>query len=384
MIAYNRQYLDNRDIQLEAWNALQKNILTPEEYARIQAAYPDRLYTPNPFVRLGLFLLTVLITACLAGLTSLGTIGSESGWATLFIVLGLLCYGALEVFIHTRRMHEAGVDDALLWCAGGLLLGGINIGAEPISATGQSTLVLLLAVWGVLRYAGPVTALIAYGALLSLLFYSTSQWGPVARALMPFLVLVVSAGLYELFTRMTQSHLLRHYHTCLVFLRVCTLVSFYAAGNYFVVRELNAFISGSSGPVALGWLWWILTAVTPVFYVVRGVQKKDRFFLWAGLILAAASIATVRYYYHIMPAEQAMVLGGIALIGGAYVLIRYLRVSRNGITSEPADIPVIADGLPVEGLVLAETLRATAVPPDSTGIHFGGGSGGGGGAGGEF
>lgn len=384
MIAYNRQYLDNRDVQVEAWDALQKNILTQEEYARIQAAYPDKLYTPNPFARLGLFLLTLLATACLLGLFSLGTLGSEWGMAVLFIVFGLLCYGALEFFIHVREMHEAGVDDALLWCAGGFIYIGIGIAAEPaISDVGRSALVLLVAIVGVLRYAGPVTSLVAYGALLSLLFYATGEWGPVARALLPFLMLGVSAGSYILFTRMAEWHRLRHYRTCLIFLRVATLVSFYGAGNYFVVQKVNNAITGSAAPASLDWLWWMLTAVIPVLYVIRGLRKKDRLFLWTGMILAAASIATFRYYYHILPAEIMMVLGGIVLIAGAYFLIRYLRVPRKDITSAPDDSPV-ADSLPIEGLVLAETLRVTAAPPDHTGVHFGGGSGGGGGAGGEF
>jgi hypothetical protein len=61
------------------------------------------------------------------------------------------------------------------------------------------------------------------------------------------------------------------------------LLSLYAAGNYYIVREANTMLSRQPGPVAFGWLWWLLTATIPVFYIVNGVRRKDVLFLWTGL-----------------------------------------------------------------------------------------------------
>ncbi len=151
-----------------------------------------------------------------------------------------------------------------------------------------------------------------------------------------------------------------------------------------MVRELNRLLSGESGTIALGWLWWMLTAITPIVYIVRGVQKKDDVFLWTGMALVAAAIFTVRYYYHLLPAELAMIIGGSLLIAGAYGLIRYLRMPRRGFTSDYPEDPHPLGNLPVEGLILAESFHAAGTAPEDPGFQFGGGTGGGGGAGGGY
>jgi hypothetical protein len=385
MIAYNRQFLDNRSIRLKAEQAADQKIITTEEYTRIREAYPSGLYTPNIFIRIGLFLLTVLASLCCLGLFALvtGTSGSSS-FGSLFIIVGLMAYAALEIFIRTRKWYCAGVDDALLWVAGGMILTGINIIADQISPYNQSLIVLLLAGGGTLRYGDRLMTLVAYGALLSLLFHAAIDLGAFARSILPFGVMLVSVAFYLLSTRLSNEERLRHYHSCLLLLRVAALLSFYLAGNYFVVRQMNALISSASGPIALGWLWWLLTAVTPVFYSIKGIQKKDPVFLWTGLILIAASVFTVRYYYHILSPELAMIIGGVILVTGAYGLIRYLHPSKYGFTSASPEEPHILGSLPVEGLILAESFRATGAQPAGPDIRFGGGSGGGGGAGGEY
>ena len=97
-----------------------------------------------------------------------------------------------------------------------------------------------------------------------------------------------------------------------------------------MVNEMNAYMMGNSGnteSVSLGWLFWMLTAVTPLFYIYAGVRKKDHLFLWTGLGLIAATIFTIRYYYHLMPVEWELLSGGAVMFAIAYGLIRYLKAS---------------------------------------------------------
>jgi hypothetical protein len=384
MIAYNRLYLDNRAVQSEASEALAKKIITAEEHQHIRASYPYHFYTPNIYIRIGLFLLTVVILLCCLGLFMLGGVSSENGIGILLIFFGIVSYAALEFFIYDRKVYRSGIDDALLWIASGLVFGGINLCASHINASMESLIIFLLATAGVLRYADHVIALVAYGACLSMIFHIAIGLGPAARAFLPFLIMVVAVVLYLLFTRLSAEQYLRNYHSCLALLQMAALLSFYLAGNYYIVRELNAYISGSPRPVALSWLWWLLTAIVPIIYLIRGIQKKDVIFLWAGLALIAASIFTVRYYYHVLPAELAMIIGGSVLIGGAYGLIRYLHSPKYGLTSIASGDPHLLEKLHIEALVLAETFQSAASRPADTGVRFGGGSGGGGGATGEF
>jgi len=384
MIVYKHIDLDNRDVRKQAAAALSKKIITKEEFDRIDVAYSCDLYTPNFFVRVGLFLLTVLAALCCLGLFVLTSGGGDKSLGGLFIFFGVLAYAALELFIYTRRIYEAGTDDALLLIAGSMIITGINILSSHIDPLMESGMVLALALWGFVRYADRLMALISYAAFLCLIFYQLGE-SPIGRALLPFVVMVVSVVLYLLFTRLSALSRLRFYRSGLVLLRVAALLSFYAAGNYYVVREVNAFISHHSGAIALGFLWWTLTGLVPILYIVRGVQKKDLVFLWTGLGLMAAAVFTVRYYYHILPAELAMIICGSILIAGAWFLIRWLHEPKYGFTSAEIDDPdpALLEGLPVEGLILAESFRPAAAPPEP-GVHYGGGTSGGGGAGGGY
>jgi len=385
MIAYKSINLDNSDVRKQAAAALSKHIITKEEFDRIYAAYPYDLYTPNFFVRVGLFLLTVLAALCCLGLFMLSSGGGDKSLGAMFIFFGVMAYAALELLIYVRGIFRAGSDDALLLVAGSMILTGINILSSHIDPFMESGIVLALALWGFVRYTDRLMALVSYGAFLCLIFYQLGE-SPVGRALLPFAVMAVSVVLYLLFTRLSALSLLRFYRSGLVLLRVATLLSFYAAGNYYVVREVNAFISHHPGAVAPGFLWWTLTGLVPILYIVRGVQKKDLVFLWTGLGLVAAAVFTVRYYYHILPAELAMIIGGSILIAVAWSLIRYLHEPKYGFTSANIDDPdpALLEGLPVEGLILAESFRPATGQPMDKGVHFGGGTSGGGGAGGGY
>jgi hypothetical protein len=377
MIAYNRQQLDNLAIQQEAFEAFSKGFISEADYNRIREAYPYAFYMPNIFVRIGLFLLTVLISACALGLMLLMGMSEHFGGMMLFY--GLLLFGALELFVRVRGFYQAGVDDALLWMASSLMLAGILFETDHFRPAAISGIVLVISFWGALRYADRVMGLVAYGALLSVIFYNFAGFGVVARSLLPFLVMAVSALLGFLFTRWGTQQRLRHYHSCLALLKAAALISFYLAGNYFVVREVNEMLNGGPHPVMLGRLWWLLTAVTPIIYIFKGIQKKDIVFVWVGLGLVAASVFTVRCYYHILPAELAMMIAGVVLIAGAYGLIRYLSTPKRGFTSA-----VLEERSGVEGVILAETFRLTGAHAANGNPDFGGGSGGGAGASGTY
>ncbi len=387
MLAYNQQYLDNRDVRDEAATALSHNIISAPEHDRILLAYPDKLYTPNFFIRIALFLLTLLAVGSCQGIFLLDGISGTSGFGIQLIIFSLLSYAALEWVIRTRKVYRSGIDDALLWTASGLMLGGVWLIADDhITPSIISLIVLLLSSWGVLRYADRLMACVAYGSLLSLIFYMMTGWGPVAFGILPFVVMTVAIGSYFLFTWWAGIPALRHYRSCLNWLRMLVLLSFYLAGNEYVIRTLGASASGHSGSPALGWLWWILTVGTPVFYIIRGIRQKDVIFLWAGMALTVVAVFTFRYYFHVMPAELAMVVAGSVLLIAAWGLIRYLCTARHGFTStDPGNIYMSAlEKLPIEGLILAETFKAGLSAPLDQPTRFGGGSGGGGGATGEF
>lgn len=388
MIAYNSTGLDNRLIRQQTDEALAKTCISKEEHTNLVSKYPVSFYTPNYFIRIGLFLLTIVIAVFSIGLLALTVIsGSNQALATFLIISGILCYSILEILVHGQKHFQSGADDALLWLAVGLIITGINFSSTPLSMNVQRVILLALSLYGMLRFADMLMTLVAYGALMCIVFYWVTESGETAKTFAPFLFMALSAGLYIAGSKLHRAKACRHYRECLTLIKVLSLLCFYAAGNYFAVRETSAILSEYSGPVKntipFGWLFWILTIGTPLFYIYYGIRKKDQIFLWVGLVLIAAAVFTIRAYHHILPVEWAMTIGGGLLITLAWWLTRYLKTPKQGFTSTETNDRQFIQQLPLlESLVIAETFQPTA--PAGNDFQFGGGSGGGGGAGGQF
>ena len=99
-------------------------------------------------------------------------------------------------------------------------------------------------------------------------------------------------------------------------------------------------------------MFWFFTVAVPVLYVAFGVVRKDKMLIRTGLLLIAAAIFTVRYYYAIFPLEITMFIAGMLMITTSYALIRYLRTPKYGFVFKIKN----ANTIPVEH---AESLITT-------------------------
>jgi uncharacterized membrane protein YgcG len=167
---------------------------------------------------------------------------------------------------------------------------------------------------------------------------------------------------------------------------VLTLLTFYAAGNYFVVREVgNEMYNlhlGTKNQIPFGWLFWILTVAIPPAYFIYGILKKNLLFMRVGLCLAMLSILTFRFYYAILPAEVAMTIAGLLLTLTSYFLTRYLKSSRHGFSFDHTK-GTSKNLLNAQSLIIAQTL-GTKTHTETKTVEFGGGSFGGGGSGSTY
>ena len=387
MIAYSKTGLNNLYIQEEAEAAFSHQCITEEEQVAIIERYPVGFYTPNFFIRVGLFILTAVIAGFSLGLVFLITYsgGNVYNPIGLFFFFSILSYGALEFFVRQNNHYRSGVDDALLWSVVICFIAGLNC-INGMTMLGYSLLVFLLSGYLALRFTDALMSALACICWLGLLFFAYMELGAIAKLTMPFVMMAAAAVLYFWGQRIARAAASKYYRHCLMVVKVVALLSFYAAGNYFVVREIGNSLfelnlkEGEGIP--FGWLFWALTASIPMLYLLRGVQKKDAVFLRVGLLLQAVMIFTIRYYYHIMPLEIVMILGGMVMITTAYVLIRYLQQPRKGFTykEEKEESPI--SKLQVEALIINQTFSTPQAA--ETGTRFGGGSGGGAGAGAEY
>ncbi|PSL28311.1 hypothetical protein [Chitinophaga ginsengisoli] len=389
MIAYNSQSLDNLYIQEQIEMAKGADCITAEEYNAVITAHPVDLYTPNPYMRIGIFILTVVILMFSFGFFCLLSMsGGEGAFTFLCFLFGGGSYGLAEYMVREKRHYKSGADAALIWGAGIFLLSALGIatnGDAPVWV--WSFVALLLSVFFVMRFADVSMSVVAHLSFLGLIFSGCEKLGAIAKLVVPFAVMLASAGIYFLSVKLIAVHTYRHYKKCLQMLQVCALITLYLAGNYFVVREVgNEMFRLDLQPgqdIPGGWFFWILTVTLPLIYIYTGIRKKDRILICTGLFLIAGIVYTIRYYHSVAPLEVAMTLGGLMMVGVAYALIRYLKTPRHGFTEASSDEKHAMESLQIESLVIAQTMSHAATPrPDQ--FELGGGSGGGGGASGDY
>ncbi|QJD94495.1 sugar porter family MFS transporter [Mucilaginibacter robiniae] len=397
MIIYNKNWLNNLRLhqQIDADQAA--DILTSDEVTAIKSKYPVGFYSHGIILRIGFFILTIVLLIFACGLLSLMAsevrIVESFGW---LLFLGIGTYVVLEYIVRENNHYRSGVDDALMWVAGGLFTGSFiwlietidTAGYENSHAIGISVFVLLLAGYFTLRFADILMSVVTSVAFLSAVFFIWNKLGALGIATIPFIMMLASVSIYLIGKRFNRHPKALYYANCLIAVQLIGLVTLYLSGNYFIIDQLGSQLTPNTSfehaPVRLGWLFWLWTILVPFFYIAIGLRKKNVLFLRLGLLLVAATVFTVRYYYHILPTEMALILGGGILLALVYAVVRYLKTPKQGFTYAETATRNKMDQLKVESLLVAQTTPHTPHIPIEHPDRFGGGSFGGGGSSSSF
>ncbi len=380
MTAYPENELYNCDVRSQARASADASEISKESLHKIEQAYPCKLYTPHFFIAFALGLLTT-IAVIFAGFLAwlLTSAESSAGFSALCFFMAALCYVLLELMIKSKNYYNAGVDNALQFFILAFSAGIFLSNFDNISWVLFYGTMMLIAMWLCVRFNDAFMAVLACAFFLICVFFSVLKLGNAALALAPFAMMATIAMLYLMVNKVKPKAKFL-FEKSLTFLTIFLLISFYAAGNYWVISELQSSLLNARGPVPFGWIFWIFTVSIPFIYIVYGVAKKDLLHVRSGLFLVAATILTYKYYFTFLPIEFEILLAGLILVGLSYFLIKWLQPARHGYTSEGnAPRPAWKN---IEALVIAETMSAGQA---TTQDHLmAGGSGGGGGASGEF
>lgn len=374
--AYNEHWVENLYMQRRAAEWAGKNLLTTDQQAMVKTAFPEGFYRPGIFVKIGLFCFAVVACAFFVGFVSLFVYdtGSELTFSTLSLVCCVCFLFMLEFLIKDRKLFHSGVDNALLYAAVSAALVPVFLLFEHAPLWAHCLIALAIIIPATLRYAdllGPV----AIFALIFLLLGNVLMNFPLGKALLPFAIMITSGAIYWI----VRTNRDVYYRECRQILEVLSLATFYLGGNYLVVREANAVISGLNTAVApqiaFAPLFYFFTLVIPVGYVVVGARKANRILFVVGLLAFAFSIYSYAHYFSTLTASQELVLAGALMIAASVSLIKYLHSPKHGISDEQDRKNSYAN---LEAIVAAQQL---GVQPGDRGLEFGGGEFGGGGAG---
>lgn len=384
MQAYNNNNLYNKLVQQKAAEAFEAQNINAESFKKILEAHPSALYTPNFFIRIALGFLTV-IAVVFSGLILwlLTSASSDTAFAGLCMALCIACYIALELLINAKQYYNAGLDNVLMCCSVIFLISAFLIQDFTNNDVITSFVMILFCLWLCIRFTDAFMAMLSFASLYIFILLLCTKAGVIGEAVAPFLLMLTSAIVYVIANTLLKKDKLLFYHYCCNAIRLMALVLFYTSANYFAVNEGSRELLSSTVkmPATLGIVYWILTIIIPVAYLVYGIIKKDLMFIRTGFILIIITILTIHYYYHPLPTEIDMLIGGLLLIAISYALIQYLRTPKHGFSFENTGRNK-KDLLNAEALIVAQVFGRSNT--QQKGFEFGGGSSGGGGATGNY
>ncbi len=386
MPAYNSKDLYNRLVQEQASEAFRSTCIGEESYKKIVESHRNTLYTPNYFIRIALGVLTIIAVLFMGIL--LGLLFGISGSAQVVILCiftGVACFGSLELLVKWKKFYNAGTDNILMLLTVILIISSFFVYDYKIDYTLISGVAMVVCLYLCIRFTDAFMAIITYLAFFLFIFLLYLKLGIIAKATVPFVMMMVSALGYFVMRSLEEKESLMIYKFCVRAVMFLTLITFYTSSNYLVVKELSnqmfALNLTVHDGIPMGWLFWVLTFVTPIFYIFYGIKRKNFLFTRTGIGLIGLAIFTVRYYHTILPLEIVILIAGLILIVISYSIIQYLKTPRHGYTFHDLH-PENKNVLNIEALIIAQTFGKGEQIESNT--LYEGGSGGGGGASGDF
>lgn len=397
MIAYDKNLLKNVFLVNEADNLQKANFITKEQLGAISKELPVLKSQDNILIRIGFFLLGVFLYSSICGTVSLLGISASSDDFIIVLVYLFAIIGFLGTeFLAQQKYFGYGLDDAFV--LGAQLTFAIAVAmtvtTNILRTTNTDVLATMITVTVVsfllyLRYLHLSSALIfclASTTTLGFIFFNYIELGSV---ILPFVLMLYAIVMYYSSKRFLKNLDESFYYNGILLMKNFSQILFYLSGNYFVVRELSASLTGGyyeiSPEIPFALFFWIFTFIVPVCYLFLGVHNKDRILLWIGVLSFYFSIYTFRVYHHILPTEVALTFGGLLLFGFTYFLIKKIRDNEKGVTFKPDRFDNSNSLLNAEALIIASTFgMKPEMKPEESPMEFGGGDFSGGGSGGSF
>jgi uncharacterized membrane protein YgcG len=241
---------------------------------------------------------------------------------------------------------------------------------------------------GAIRYHDLISTIGAVGSLAFIVFYELFELEGVVQQLIPIVLMFVFAAVYFFIQKIKHREDLNCWMDCILVAEFVSLAIIYLAGNYFIVREcreklLNQYVFQGENDIPFAYLFYFFTVAIPIAYLYAGIKAKDFVLLRVSLVALAFSAFTFKYYFSTGHHEITFTVAGALLLIISITLLRYLKTTRNGFTSEN----IIDDkwsNSNAEAFIISQTLGGNKGVPTEAPKHSGGGSFGGGGASGEF
>jgi hypothetical protein len=400
-----RVYSASNEEALRARNLLRdwasEGFLTAAQYQRLEQETLCDLRTTNIFLRLVLFLFTLIIVGAAAALFFVVFRSAQPSAQTIgvfLLIFAAIAYTAAEFAVSQARLYRYGIEEALTVCSVGFLCVGIELAffsGGPYSTKPDGTEFLVPA-------AGAIASLwiwrrfgLPYAFLAAMIFvvFLPEHWTSSHSAQHVIVAAFYAAGLASV-AAVRSRHRFDYLNDGYSLVEALLWLGIYLAIN-LQLSSLNLLAQWWGGPPAANefptwfyWTTWVLIWCLPPTALARGLRWKDRFVIAVGVIVAILTFVTNKPYLGWQRHTWDPMLLGALLIGVALFIRRWLAAgpggTRHGFTAQRLsgkDRHWMSEGSAALGLVSPQLVTP---PPQSPEFRFGGGDSGGGGASSDF
>ena len=386
---------------LKDWSG--ESYISETQRHRLQQECVCELRTTNIFLRIILFLFTLIVVAAAAALFFAVFVphSSQQTEGVFLLIFAVASYAAAEFAASQGHLYRYGIEEALAACSVGFLYFGMSatvFAGIPYSANPNPLksfvpgICALLSLWIWRRFG----LWYAFPAAMVFALFVAGHWTSSRPEQHGVIALLYGIGLIAVMAVRTQRRLesgADDFSVAEAFL----WLGIYLAIN-LQLSSLDLLRRGwTSGyrpdfefSTAFYWTTWVLTWVLPPIVLLRGVRRKDRFVLAVGGISAVLTLVTNKAYLGWARHTWDPMLLGILLAGVALFLRSWLARGPNGVRGgftaarvSGKDQQWLSASSAVLGLVTPQSITP-APQTTKADFRFGGGASGGGGAGGDF
>jgi len=393
--ASSEEALRARDV-VKDWAG--EGFLTAAQYQRMEQETVCELRRTNIFLRLVIFLFTLIIVGAAVALFFVVFLSQPATQATgiFLLIFAAISYAAAELAVSRARLYRYGIEEALAACSVGFLCAGMQaalFSGHPFSRAEfmipAAGAIVSLWIWH--RFGLPYASLAAMIFVVWLPGYWTSSHSAQHLIVAAFyavgLSTVAAVRLRHRFTYLNDKYSIAE---ALLWFGIYLAINLQLSS----VNLLGQWWGGPQTTTEFSrpfyWTTWVLIWCLPPVVLARGLRRKDRFVIAVGAIVAILTLVTNKPYLGWQRHTWDPMLLGALLIGVALFIRRWLadgpREIRHGFTAQRLsgkDKPWMNAGAAAFGLVSPNILT----PSPQTGspdVHFGGGDSGGGGATSDF
>jgi hypothetical protein len=381
---------------------VEEGLITKAQYELLQLETVSDLRTTNIFLRLVLFLFTLISVGAVAALFTVVFLSrpSQQTAGVFFLIFAAVCYAAAEFAVSQARLYRYGIEEALAVCSAGFLCAGMQAAffsgslysSKPDAAgflVPAAGVVFSLWIW---RRFGFSYAFLA--AMIFVLFLP-DYWTFSHSAQHLIIVAFYIVGLICVAT-VRSRHRFDYLEATFSLVEAFLWLGIYLAINLqlsslnLLARWWDGTRTASEFAPPFYWATWVLIWCLPPIVLARGIRQKDRSVIAVGAIVAILTLVSNKPYLGWPRHTWDPMLLGILLASVAFFIRRWLARGpggiRHGFTAArllQKDKHWINVGATVFGPLSPHSITPST-QTSSPDFRFGGGQSGGGGAGGDF